>query len=91
MKVVIEADGGSRAIPTGRIRRGGVDRRSLHRAGRVQAGDRPGDEQRRRIPRPDSRFDDAVKLGATEAAVLMDSSWWWSRCPGGGRSSTRIC
>lgn len=36
-------------------------------------------------------LDDAVKLGATEAAVLMDSSWWWSRCPGGGRSSTRIC
>ena len=40
----------------GRLRRGGVDRGSLDRARRDQAGHRPRDQQRRRIPRSDSRF-----------------------------------
>ncbi|EUA27019.1 hypothetical protein I548_5126 [Mycobacterium intracellulare] len=40
----------------GRLRRGGVDRGPRDRTRREQAGHRPGHQQRRRIPRPDSRF-----------------------------------
>lgn len=89
MKVVIEADGGSRGNP-GPAGYGAVvwtpDRGTVLAENKQAIGRATNNvaEYRGLI----AGLDDALKLGATEAEVYLDSSCWWSRCRGSGRSNT---
>ena len=90
VEVVVEVDGGSRGNP-GPAGYGAVvfSRGPLGRAGRGQTVDRPRDQQRRRIPGPDRRF--GCRRGTAAPPTSRSGwipSWWSSKCPDGGRSST---
>ncbi len=93
-RLVIEADGGSRGNPgVGRLRR--PRPRPGHRCGARRAGRaaRQAEQQRRRVLRAHRR---AARGRSTSTHRPRSSRGWtpsssWSRCPVGGRSSTRTC
>ena len=75
MKVIVEADGGSRGNP-GPAGYGSVvwSADHEHGAGREQAGDRPRHQQRRRVPRADRRSGGGGRSWAPpRSTVSMDS------------------
>ncbi len=93
VKVIVEADGGSRGNPGpagyGAVVLDAVTERGAGRAGR---GVRRHHQQRRRVPGPDRRA-----AGRASSSAPPTSTCGWtpssssSRCPGAGRSSTRRC